>query len=494
MPSAPERIDIRRVGDTRNVARSVNYASLPSGCVDGYAPISVDRFDVDSQAQGCAKRIIGKLPSVSAEELANIKKFTQEWVTRNLKPLSYRPDFEKWLEKTDYTMVRKEQLRVHHRKNHGSAPSHKERRRVKQFVKLESYPEFKHARTINSRSDAFKAWFGPWARAMEEVVYSHEGDVRFIKHVPVPDRPALLDMLPRGQYLYNTDFISYEHHFTKEIMESIEFVLYKHMCPCMTQREMEIVLSTLGGFNHITSRKLRAKVKARRMSGEMVTSLGNGFTNMILALYIAQKKGGRVVGFVEGDDGLLSSSVEMTKEDYEACGFQIKMKQLNEPGEASFCGMLFGPGRQIVRSPREFLAKFAWTHSQINAGEAVKTELLHAKALSTLYETPACPIVSELALSALQDCFGTGYRFEDHYGHPAPPSEWILNSPDAFKWKINILPETREFVNRVFDISVDVQLRVEELIRQRKLAEIRTLLPPGRDSLTYWLRYVAEVG
>lgn len=39
---------------------------------------------------------------------------------------------------------------------------------------------------INSRSDAFKAFSGPFFKAIEKVVYEMP---EFIKHTPVPDRP-----------------------------------------------------------------------------------------------------------------------------------------------------------------------------------------------------------------------------------------------------------------------------------------------------------------
>jgi len=148
------------------------------------------------------------------------------------------------------------------------------------------------------------------------------------------------------------------------------------------------------------------------MSGEMCTSLGNGFTNLMLALFIASLRHGHLEGYVEGDDGLFATDFELTKEDYLNLGFTMKnVDEVFHPGWASFCGMLFGDSLQIVRSPRRFLENFGWTHSAVHGGEKVMLGLLRAKALSAVYETPHCPIVSVLARRALHHTRGVTPRF-----------------------------------------------------------------------------------
>lgn len=78
------------------------------------------------------------------------------------------------------------------------------------------------------------------------------------------------------------------------------------------------------------------------MSGDMCTSLGNGFSNKMKAEFLAYKAGGTIDGFVEGDDGLFVTNFELRSSDYEKLGFTIKIEEIADPCEASFCGMIFG--------------------------------------------------------------------------------------------------------------------------------------------------------
>lgn len=125
----------------------------------------------------------------------------------------------------------------------------------------------KMPRLINSRCDAFKVWFGPLAKSMEDHVYASH---YFIKHVPVPNRPALLDTLVRdGLKYFSTDFTAFESHFTRQVMEACEFQLYDWM---LGRERGRYVAKVLGGTNKMHTRTgVDCSVEARRMSGEMTT-------------------------------------------------------------------------------------------------------------------------------------------------------------------------------------------------------------------------------
>ena len=179
----------------------------------------------------------------------------------------------------------------------------------------------------------------------------------------------------------------------------------------------------LGGVNKMKTRTgIKASVKATRMSGEMNTSLGNGFSNLMMAKYIAYSKGGYLDGYVEGDDGIFTSTVKLESADYLKLGFTIKMEEVEQINEASFCGMIFATEGQIIRNPSDILANFGWTSSFINAGPVIMGELLRAKALSTVYETGNCPIIGVLARRALLKTRQYKPRFVDD-GYHKPPDE-----------------------------------------------------------------------
>jgi len=433
---------------------------------------------------------VGSKPTVEwtaavEAELRNLRAFTRRWCEEHLTPLKSVMKFEQWLDSTDYPEWRKSELREVQESQRGRPPHGKVCHTVKQFVKHESYPEYKHARTINSRADAVKVWLGPIFKSIEQQLYDRIDDIRFIKHVPVGDRPVLINALAKLGHYYSTDFTAYEHHFTKLVMESCEFQLYEYMVAHLIgEGQMRKLERTLSGVNRMRSRTgVTAKCTARRMSGEMCTSLGNGFTNMMLALYIVHKKQGTVIGFVEGDDGLFSSTVELTSFDYAQLGFEIKMEEVAKPGEASFCGLLCSESGQVVRDPREFLGKFGWTHDTA-ASPKVQRELLLAKCLSTLCECGDCPIIGVLAREGRKKCgWFTKPRFVYDGYHKA------LDVP-FYDRGFKPTDSTRAFFAAQFGVDVPTQLKVEELIRSDHLDRIPDLLPPPRDQLHYYVHYV----
>jgi hypothetical protein len=286
-------------------------------------------------------------------------------------------------------------------------------------------------------------------------------------------------------HYYGTDYTSFEKHFTAEVMHSIEFVLYDYMLPCMTPSEKQCLFKTLAGFNHLKSRLgFKAVVKARRMSGEMCTSLGNGFTNMMLALYLAHKKNGHVFGFVEGDDGIFATDFRMQPQDYNELGFEIKIIEHNKINEASFCGMIYSEAGEIIRDPLNFLSKFGWSSTAMGSGERVKMGLLRAKALSSCYETPQCPIVGAASRFALQKTEGYAARFV-YDGYHKPVARDSVNIP-----KFQPKEETRVLFARLFGVSLENQLLIEDKILNGDF-DVACLLPLRRDSLHYVTRYVA---
>lgn len=364
---------------------------------------------------------------------------------------------------TPYSEKRKEQLREVHKSNQYGVPTRERACKVKQFIKNEDYPMFKCPRLINSRVDDVKVWLGPLFKAVENQVYDvDDGCVRFIKHVPIPDRPQLISNLPRDGYVYGTDYTSFEKHFTRKTMEMIEFVMYRYMLKDICgPLELNRILTTLGGTNKISSRTgLKVRLHGRRMSGEMCTSLGNGFANLILAEFIASLHSGHIVGFVEGDDGIFVTDFEMTVQDYANVGFTIKINQFIDPCEASFCGMIFSRSLQIIKDPIGFVARFGWSSSCMGCSERVMGNLLRAKALSAVYETPHCPIVGVIARQALLHTRGSLPRFvEDGYHDfskiPRDESKLAPFAPTK---------DTRELFHRVFGVDTALQIECENRI------------------------------
>jgi len=240
----------------------------------------------------------------------------------------------------------------------------------------------------------------------------------------------------------------------------------------------------LSGTQRIRMRSgTRAHAVARRMSGDMNTSLGNGFTNLMLALFLANEQGCSLHGFVEGDDGLFVTNAKLTTDLYKQLGFTIKMDVLDDPCRASFCGMIFGDSHQIIRDPTKFLMTFGWTHSHISGSTPLMMRLLRSKALSSVYETPNCPIVSALARRALAETEGFEPLYTQDWYHVRPPSQFDI-------LPFNPTPQTRALFSDHYNISVTTQLRIEECIMSDDFDSISLLLPPNPDITFYNRTYL----
>jgi hypothetical protein len=338
---------------------------------------------------------------------------------------------------------------------------------------------------INSRSDYFKVTAGPAFKAIENMIYHLLKP--FIKHVPVPDRPALIKALKRAARRYfQTDFVAFESHFTQEVMEAIELQVYD-WCLSNYPELAKLIHDTLSGPNRMRTRTGQsATAKARRMSGDMCTSLGNGLSNLFLVLFLLELKGDHSYeGYVEGDDGLFSCQANLTEQDYAELGFTIKIEEIDDPCKGSFCGMVFSDAEEIIKPPAKFLSTFGWTSSFIDGSDRLMLELLRAKALSACYEAPQCPILGVLARHSLTLTRGVRPRFVDDHYHTPLSDEMAI--PEFAPHQ-----STRELFAELYDLPIESQIAVERLIAMGRFKDsfpyLQHLIHP--DMLLYSSNYV----
>jgi len=445
----------------------------------------MDTNDPETMEDAFAARLLRTdIPLANPAVLGRFAQFVEDYVRSMPIVDPATVDFEAWVSsRKSYNEQRKEQIRQAYRDLRGGEPTIEMCRKVSSFGKSESYPCDKHMRMINSRSDHFKAWAGPWISALESIVYQIP---EFIKHVPVPERPARVSALKQaGRRYFLTDFTAYESHFNWRFLDVCENVLFRH---CLQRwGGVKTLTETNAGINKCSSRVgVKVSITGRRMSGDLWTSLGNGFTNLMLAKFIAHEQGKTLTGFVEGDDGLFATDASLTPALYAQLGFTIKIVELDDPCEGkpdmAFCGLIFGESGQIVRDPRRVFENFGWTTSFINAGPKLMMGLLRSKALSLAYETPDCPIVGVLARKALSVTAGFSPVFvEDGYHAAVPDVEIQPFAPTG---------ETRTLFSKVYGIDVPTQLKVESLISTGRLDAISDILPPHADLDRYANRYV----
>lgn len=489
--------------------RPVVQVSL--GChVEGAAQPHPCPQDPQTMIAGVCKRFGMKPPDPDPALLAEFKVFVEDWLSKNFVPLSPDTDVsvETWLEQTNYPKWRKDELLEAWKKVDNIWDESKGYFKCKSFMKDETYPTYKHARGINSRSDEFKCFVGPLFKAIEKVVYE---DKHFIKHVPVRDRPQFIyDLLYKTGAVYMaTDYTAYESHFTLQIMQSCEFVLYDYMTQHLPQHEefMRACQQVLGGRNVCEYKSFTVSLDATRMSGEMCTSLGNGFANLMIMLFVCMKNGNKDVdGVVEGDDGGFSMRGDPpTEADFAKLGFTIKIEVHQELSEMSFCGLIFDVEDKVnVTDPREVLATFGWSVRQYSrSSSAKKKALLRCKALSIAHQYPGCPILQALAFYALRatrsvmECEEEVLRFIERRRdlNMWEREQLISAARDMRSLKpIKVPMNTRFLVENKFNVTIEEQLKIEAYLDSKweltplSLPLIRDLMLPEWGD--YWDKYV----
>jgi len=386
--------------------REVISRNLPIYMLD-QTPSRPDPGCYVSWVYGVLKRFGQKPPAMDRSLKRRLRSFVRLWCRKNLTALDANTDLsvETWLQNTDYDAARKQQLLGNWR-NGQSAHLTRKQQMVLSFIKDETYLPPKAVRLINSRDDFFKTLSGPLFSAISKNVFTiTEKNSWFIKNVPVCDRPAVIldELKADGKKYYSTDYTAYECHFTSEMMKTIEFGLYDFMVKNLSseeRRKMQVIKGVLAGQNTCKFKHGTVKVTGTRMSGEMNTSLGNGFANLMLTLFAAHISGsGEVKGFVEGDDGLFTFQYEHnapTIQTYQKLGFTIKMESTFEINEASFCGNVFDTTDKVVLTdPMAVLAGFGWTNKKyVQANRNTRLQLLRSKALSLVHQYNGVPMLS----------------------------------------------------------------------------------------------------
>lgn len=470
---------------------------LDFGAVE-FAP---DTMDGITALAGAQKRIAFEPPQIQKEKLGRFKEFVKKRVRELYLPLDPNTDFglEAWLALTNYPEWRKDELR--------EADSISEEElgaklyEYQSFIKDETYPEPKHARTINSPHDKLKCILGPYMKRVEKIVFN---DPWFIKRIPVKDRPNYIRerLMFDGAKILATDFSSFESSFRKQIMEACELELYTWMLSKVAtfDRIMKTLRAAKTGKRKLRFRDFFVWLIATRMSGEMDTSLGNGFTNRMVNEFLAWEKGSTVVGVVEGDDGLIAWVGEIpTPKDFADLGFVIKLEVHEEINTASFCGLVFDPEDLLnVTNPAKVMATFGWMSARyMDARRSKKLALLRCKALSLAYQYPGCPIVSELAFTTLRLTRSHDTR---HMAKSRAFNEWQRSVLDEALFygvdKVEPPPRTRELVSRLYGIPVSVQIYIEEQISKlRYLSSLKDIVIEGifpKEQVEHYASYVTE--
>ena len=455
---------------------------------------------------GIKKRVLVAPPKIDKELMKKFNNFVKIWVRKNLSPLAADTDVsvESWLREAPYQEWRKKDLREKAGAMNGWDPEYS---KIKSFQKDETYPEYKAPRAINARSDEAKIFFGPIFHEIEKVLFALP---YFIKKVPMAERPAYIkSLLVRvGNKYLSTDYTSFESSFVLEVLEACEFELYDYMTSNLPGGKdwMKVVRETLGGTNSCRFKWCDVGVDATRMSGEMCTSLGNGFTNLMLMLFLCSLEGVDMAGVFEGDDGLCSFERPISLAPLTSLGFNVKAIWYDQVSEASFCGMIFDEQDEIIiTDPFKVLCNYGWTSGQYaQASKSKKKGLLRAKALSLAYQYPKCPIIQALARYLLRCTAGYDAKVAlkgnsmSLYERERMMNVFSYGERRLRENVCGVVPtQTRILFERVYGLSVATQIIVEDYFDG--LTELCAVRPPiismfAKDEWRdYYSRYVRTV-
>lgn len=355
---------------------------------------------------------------------------------------------EAWLAQTNYPEGRKAQLRTAAERVRGKSTPNVT---VKSFVKDEMYTDVKHSRGIFSRNDQFKVIVGPVFKLIEHALFMGPKTSKyFIKKVPAPERAAFVQQRLAGKATQTmaTDYTAFESHFVEKLMNACEFQLYDYMTQNLNCPGFKNFSKVIKGMNRIQFRNFTLSVKATRMSGEMNTSLGNSFANLMVFLYL-QRNNKNVDCLIEGDDCLGIFDGECpTDDDYKALGLTVKIERPKSVNLASFCGQVFASDLTTLVDPIKFLIKFNWAGGLYkDSNKKTLNELARAKAMSALSSYPACPIVTSFCKYVM--------RTSGQY--------WKIDASKS-NWEQNRLKQLlREFKLPELEVSEEARLVVAEL-------------------------------
>lgn len=445
---------------------------------------TVSKHDEHTCKASFRKRLVPEMPVPEPSLILKLRRFVRNWLNKHMIPLEACNQemldnlFETWLLKYTKPQTRKDDLR---RLYYQRLSLVERDMGIKSFGKSEFYEKENLMRYINSRSDEYKVHVaGPCHYVEHELFFSRLSRF-FIKGKTLDEMPPRIEEMACHPFFYQSDYTSFESGFSPEYTNAVECELWKHMF----QYNPDVLADFDRAYRKGASPRVEklngyyffGKVIGARMSGEMWTSLANGFSNLMNFFFLCSQHGideSQVDCVVEGDDGVFGLPRPALKPaDFESLGFKIKMEYVSDIDETELCCI-----RYSRKSLRRFIspglaARCLWTclPQYSNATPRVAHELLRAKAMSLYCLGRYSPIAQALSLKILQLTSKVTPRWND-------TEDWwfrqiTLATPvDGFT-KVDIPFTDRIRWANLYGVSVELQLLIEQEIESaQSLSEL----------------------
>jgi len=264
---------------------------------------------------------------------------------------------------------------------------------------------------------------------------------------------------------------------------------------------MALLEATLLKTNTMVTKWFVVEILGGRMSGEMNTSLGNGFYNLIMFHFLTNEMSHDAIatGFVEGDDGLFQvhpPEAAPTTELFREWGNNIKLE--SQPAHlASFCGNIFDPEDKVVMTdPLKVLANTGWGgRNYIHRKPEVQLALLRCKAWSVLYQYAGSPILQSFAnyiLRLTDENEELERKVTDEQGFWEREKWNKITKTEQLQRTIG--NNSRCLVETMWNISIEQQLIIEQYFDKcKKLQDFNFELDYPAHWVDYHNKYVMKL-